>query len=166
VPLNAAGILIVVNYPAKFTITNSATKEHVDIANKVVFIADSTSPTGVSEVPLTDLAVEAFQSQIELVGSGPWLFPSSCKPTEHQRTSKKLGKRLSYAPGSPTSGCRVTQMFRQSDAKVFKKNSQMKLQMKPEALTRLNRRAGDSSRKSFGTAADSKPVLLRFFGTS
>ena len=38
----------------------------------------------------------------------------------------------------------MTQMLRQTDAKVFKKYSQMKLQMKREALTRLNRQAGDA----------------------
>jgi hypothetical protein len=32
----------------------------------------------------------------------------------------------------------VTQLLRQSDAKVFKKYSQMKLRMKREALTKLN----------------------------
>jgi hypothetical protein len=35
----------------------------------------------------------------------------------------------------------VTQMLRQCDAQVFKKYSQMKLQMKREALEKLNRRA-------------------------
>ena len=39
----------------------------------------------------------------------------------------------------------VTQMLRQTDAKVFKKYSQMKLQMKREALARLNRQAGESA---------------------
>jgi len=37
----------------------------------------------------------------------------------------------------------VTQMLRQGDAKVFKKYSQMKLQMKREALTKLNRKASE-----------------------
>ena len=37
----------------------------------------------------------------------------------------------------------VTQMLRQGDAQVFKKYSQMKLQMKREALEKLNRRAGE-----------------------
>jgi hypothetical protein len=47
----------------------------------------------------------------------------------------------------------VTQMLRQTDAKVFKKYSQMKLQMKREALTQLNRKAGDSAvQKGFDTA--------------
>ena len=37
----------------------------------------------------------------------------------------------------------VTQLLRQTDAKVFKKYSQMKLQMKREALTKLNRSANE-----------------------
>jgi hypothetical protein len=37
----------------------------------------------------------------------------------------------------------VTQMLRQGDAQVFKKYSQMKLQMKREALEKLNRRASE-----------------------
>jgi len=38
----------------------------------------------------------------------------------------------------------VTQLLRQGDAKVFKKYSQMKLQMKREALTKINRQANES----------------------
>jgi hypothetical protein len=37
----------------------------------------------------------------------------------------------------------VTQMLRQTDSKVFKKYSQMKLQMKREALTKLDRSANE-----------------------
>jgi hypothetical protein len=42
---------------------------------------DSTLPCTLGEdgrerVPLTDIAVEAFRNQIDLAGSGPWLFPS------------------------------------------------------------------------------------------
>jgi hypothetical protein len=37
----------------------------------------------------------------------------------------------------------VTQMLRQGDAQVFKKYSQMKLQMKRDALEKLDRRAGE-----------------------
>ena len=48
----------------------------------------------------------------------------------------------------------VTQLLRQSDAKVFKKYSQMKLQMKREALARLNRAANESG--SFDTAVQSR----------
>jgi len=38
----------------------------------------------------------------------------------------------------------VTQMLRQTDAKVLKKYSQMKLQMKRVALAKLNRKANQS----------------------
>jgi len=37
----------------------------------------------------------------------------------------------------------VTQLLRQGDAKVFKKYSQMKLQMKREALKKINRKANE-----------------------
>ena len=40
----------------------------------------------------------------------------------------------------------VSQLVRQTDAKVFKKYSQMKLQMKREALQKLNRMANEANR--------------------
>ena len=43
----------------------------------------------------------------------------------------------------------VTQLLRQGDAKVFKKYSQMKLQMKREALEKINRQANEA--KGFDT---------------
>ena len=137
-------------------------KQDVDLANKLVFIADSKTPTGVAEVPLTDIAVEAFRSQIEIAGPGPWLFPSSRNPTGYQTNFKKTWERALRKAGLPyfrlydlrsTHATRlsaggvadewVTQMLRQTDAKVFKKYSQMKLQMKREALARLNRKANE-----------------------
>src|SRR6266850_173580 len=45
----------------------------------------------------------------------------------------------------------VTQLLRQGDAKVFKKYSQMKLQMKREALEKMNRQANEMPLES-GTA--------------
>ena len=42
----------------------------------------------------------------------------------------------------------VTQLFRQGDAKVLKKYSQMKLQMKREALAKLNRQANGGGSNS------------------
>lgn len=138
-------------------------KEQMDIANKVVFVVDSKTPTGVSEVPLTHLAAEAFQEQLRVAGPGPWIFPSSRKPDQHQRSFKKVWQttlrragvwyfriydlRSTYATRLSAGGVAdewVTQMLRHSDAKVFKKYSQMKLQMKREALKQLNRHAGDS----------------------
>jgi hypothetical protein len=46
--------------------------------------------------------------------------------------------------GKPVPGCDRTQMLRQGDAKVFKKCSRMKLQMKRDALEKINRHAGDA----------------------
>jgi len=137
-------------------------KDQVDLVNKLVVIEDSKTPTGVAEVPLTDIAVQAFRSQIEIAGPGPWLFPSSKNPTGYQTNFRKtwekaLGKaqvayfrlydlRSTHATRLSAGGVAdewVTQMLRQTDAKVFKKYSQMKLQMKREALTQLNRRANE-----------------------
>ena len=149
-------------------------KEQVDIANKMVFISDSKTSTGIAEVPLTDLAVTAFQDQLELAGPVPWLIPSSDRPNEHQLSFKKVWRttlrragvpyfriydlRSTYATRLSAGGVAdewVTQMLRQSDAKVFKKYSQMKLQMKREALKQLNRQAGEfKDRNSFDTEDD------------
>jgi integrase len=110
---------------------------------------------------------------MKLAGPGPWLFPSPQKHTEHQvdfkkswqQTLKRAGVpyfrlydlRSTYATRLSAGGVAdewVTQMLRQTDAKVFKKYSQMKLQMKREALARLNRQAGDASGKGFDTVAN------------
>jgi len=139
-------------------------KDQVDLTNKVLFIADSKTPTGVAEVPLTDIAGEAFRNQIDLAGSGPWLFPSPKNPTGYQTDFKKTWERTLRRAGVPyfrlydlrsTHATRlsaggvadewVTQLLRQTDAKVFKKYSQMKLQMKREALTKLNRHANETA---------------------
>ena len=137
-------------------------KDQVDLANAVVWIPDSKTPTGVGEVPLTDLAVEAFRDQLLLAGPGPWLFPSGRNQRGCQASFKKIWRttleragvpyfrlydlRSTYATRLSAGGVAdewVTQLLRQSDAKVFKKYSQMKLGMKREALRRLNRQAGE-----------------------
>jgi hypothetical protein len=56
--------------------------------------------------------------------------------------------RSTYATRSSAGGVAdewVTQLLRQGDAQVFKKYSQMKLQMKREALQKLNRTANESA---------------------
>lgn len=137
-------------------------KDQVDLANNLVFISDSKTPTGVAEVPLTDIAVEAFRNQIEIAGPGPWLFPSPKISGGHQTNFKKTWERTLQKAGigyfrlydlRSTHATRlsaggvadewVTQLLRQTDAKVFKKYSQMKLQMKREALAKLNRQANE-----------------------
>jgi len=39
--------------------------------------------TGIAEVPLTSLAIEAFKSQMAIFGEGPFLFPSDRIPSGH-----------------------------------------------------------------------------------
>jgi len=144
-------------------------KEQVDLENAVVWIPDSKTPNGIAEVPLTDLALEAFREQIRISGPGTWLFPSDENPTGHQKTLKTVWHatlrrakvpyfriydlRSTYATRLSAGGVAdewVTQLLRQGDAKVFKKYSQMKLQMKREALRKLNRSANED-RPGFDT---------------
>jgi hypothetical protein len=100
-------------------------------------VADSKTPNGIVEVPLTSLAIEAFQSPMAILGEGPFLFPSNRNPSGHQTALKTVWQKTLRTDEW------VTQMHRQSDAQVFKKYSQMKLQMKREALVKLNRRANE-----------------------
>jgi hypothetical protein len=44
-------------------------------------------------LPLTVIAAEAFQSQMEVAGAGPWLFPTTKSPTGYQTTFKKTWER-------------------------------------------------------------------------
>ena len=145
-------------------------KDQVDLVNAVVWIPESKTPNRVAEVPLTDLAVKAFRSQLEISGTGPWLFPCDRNPLGYQETFKNVWKttlrragtqyfrlydlRSTYATRLSAGGVAdewVTQLLRQGDSMVFKKYSQMKLQMKREALQKLNRRANELER-SFDTA--------------
>ena len=80
-------------------------KDQVDLANKVVFIADSKTPTGVAEVPLTDIAVEAFRGPDRSGRPGPWLFPKFAQADRStRRTSRRPGQRTLAGPASLTSG--------------------------------------------------------------
>ena len=65
-------------------------KQELDLANTVVWIPDSKTPEGVAEVPLTDIAVEAFRSQLGTAGPSPWLFPSPRSPVGYQQSFKKI----------------------------------------------------------------------------
>jgi integrase len=144
----------------------SMRKDQLDLQNAVAWIPDSKTPNGIGEVPLTALAIEAFKSQIAISGEGPFLFPSDRIPGRHQTTLKTVWRktlrrakipyfriydlRSTYATRLSAGGVAdewVTQMLRQSDAQVFKKYSQMKLQMKREALEKINRRANEVAPK-------------------
>ena len=145
-------------------------KDQVDLVNAVVWIPESKTPNGVAEVPLTEIAVKAFRSQLEISGTGPWLFPCDRNPLGYQQTFKNVWKttlrragvqyfrlydlRSTYATRLSAGGVAdewVTQLLRQGDSQVFKKYSQMKLQMKREALQKLNRQANELGR-GFDTA--------------
>ena len=101
--------------------------------------------------------------RVQVLGS----FQSANNPSGHQTAFKKAWQttlrkagvpyfrlydlRSTYATRLSAGGVAdewVTQLLRQTDAKVFKKYSQMKLQMKREALARLNRQASESGLKT------------------
>jgi integrase len=140
----------------------SMRKDQVDLANAVVWIPDSKTPNGIAEVPLTPLAVEAFQDQLAMAGPGPFLFPSERNQSGHQVELKTVWTktlrrakipyfriydlRSTYATRLSAGGVAdewVTQLLRQGDSQVFKRYSQMKLQMKREALEKINRQANE-----------------------
>jgi integrase len=143
--------------------------DQVDLENLVVWIPDSKTPNGVAEVPLTNIAAGAFQSQLAISGPSPYLFPSDVRLDVYQKSFKTVWRltlrragiryfriydlRSTYATRLSAGGVAdewVTQLLRQGDAKVFKKYSQMKLQMKREALAKLNRHANEGG-AGFGT---------------
>jgi hypothetical protein len=57
---------------------------------------------------LTDIAAEAFRSQIELAGPGPWLFPSPKSPTGYQQNFKKTWERTRRGPACRISGSTIS----------------------------------------------------------
>ena len=144
-------------------------KDQIDLVNATIWIPDSKTENGIAEVPLTEVALQAVKDQIGLAGEGPFLFPSSDNQLEHQKTFKTAWRatlrragipyfrmydlRSTYATRLSAGGVAdewVTQLLRQGDSKVFKKYSQMKLQMKREALLKINRQANEVG-KSFDT---------------
>lgn len=130
----------------------------------LIAFVDTFVKTFLTCVPEPPAEIKA--QQIEIAGPGPWLFPSSKSPTGYQTNFKKTWERTLRRAGvayfriydlRSTHATRlsaggvadewVTQMLRQTDAKVFKKYSQMKLQMKREALARMNRKANEAQSK-------------------
>jgi len=60
----------------------------LDLVNAVVWIPDSKTPTGIGEVPLTEVALAAFEVQMRIAGEGPFLFPSDKNRKGHHTTFK------------------------------------------------------------------------------
>jgi hypothetical protein len=115
-------------------------------------------------------------------------FPSDENPDGHQKALKTVWHatlrrakvryfriydlRSTYATRLSAGGVAdewVIQLLRQGDAKVFKKYSQMKLQMKREALEKLNRHANEAG-PGFGTVKVNRwgfgTVLAQFWHSS
>ena len=67
-------------------------KEHLDLLNGTLSIPDSKTANGVVEVPLTDIAIEAFRRQLATSGPGPFLFPTKIR-TNIRRRSRQPGAR-------------------------------------------------------------------------
>lgn len=137
-------------------------KEQVDILNKTVWIPDSKTPNGVAEIPLTEVANQAFRNQMLLAGQGEYLFPSDLNPEGYQHSLRTVWRltlkraavpyfriydlRSTYATRLSAGGVAdewVTQLLRQGNSQVFKKYSRMKLQMQREALAKINRHANE-----------------------
>jgi integrase len=146
-------------------------KQQVDLENGVVHIPDSKTTSGVADMPMTDLAREAFRRRMEAVPDSEYVFPSWKPGSKPHLTTLKKGwaatleragvryfsiyeLRHTFATRLSAGGVAdhfVTQMLRQGDSSVFKRYSQAKLGMMREALDRLDRRANEHDR-SFGTA--------------
>ena len=140
-------------------------KDQIDLINATVWIPESKTPNGIAEVPLTEVALQAFKDQIQEAGPGDYLFPSRWTPKEPIKTFKTAWEaslrragvlyfriydlRSTFATRLSAGGVAdewVTQLLRQGDAQVFKKYSQMKLQMKREALLKINRQANEQAK--------------------
>jgi integrase len=143
----------------------------IDLPNGTVWIPDSKTASGIAEVPLTELNGGLRESDRNL---GAWPVPVSKpgNPFGYQASFKKVWAttlrkagipyfrlydlRSTYATRLSAGGVAdewVTQLLRQGDAKVFKKYPQMKLQMKREALAKLNRKPNDKMVSDTGVPA-------------
>src|SRR5438552_1068609 len=78
-------------------------KEQVDLDNGLVHIADSKTPDGIGDMPLTQDAREAFRRQIEETPGSEYLFPCSKKDAQQPYVTNL---RKVWAPGfEPGTSC-------------------------------------------------------------
>jgi integrase len=142
----------------------SMMKSQIDLENSLVSIDDSKTPSGVGDMPMTELARQAFRERMNETPGSEYLFPTpkkkSSKPyittlkTTWTSTLRRAGVpyfpiyhlRHTFATRLSAGGVSdhfVTLMLRQGDAEAFKRYSQAKLNMMREALTKLDRRANE-----------------------
>lgn len=149
-------------------------REQVDLENRIVHIPDSKTDAGVADMPMTDRAVEAFTERLnEIPLDCLWLFPTpvvgsrkpyiqSLKKTWSATLEKAGGRyfplyhlRHTFASRLSAGGVAdrfVTLLLRQSDATVFKKYSHADLQMKRDALRKLQVQERDAQTEDLGTS--------------
>jgi integrase len=111
-------------------------KDQLDLVNRTVWIPDSKTPNGVAEVPLTDIAADAFRSQLAISGPGPYLFPGDENASGHQKTFKTAWHATLRRAKVP--------YFRIYDVRSMyatRPSAGGKLQMTRKALAKLNRQA-------------------------
>ncbi len=66
-------------------------KDQLDLENRTVWIPDSKTPNGIAEVPLTDIAADAFRRQLAHLRAGPLPVPER---RESRRSSEDVQDRL------------------------------------------------------------------------
>lgn len=147
-------------------------KSQVDLENFFVNLSDSKTDNGIGDMPMTELARQAFKDQIEATLGSQYLFPTPSKRAKKpyitslrkiwEKTLRRAGVsyfplyhlRHTFATRLSAGGVAdhfVTQMLRQGDSRVFKRYSQAKLMMMREALAKLDRQANEHA-GSFSTA--------------
>ena len=76
-------------------------KTQVDWRNAVVWVPDSKTANGISEIPLTSLAEESLRNQLSISGDGEFLFPSDETPTKHLKSVKTAWRNSLRRAGIP-----------------------------------------------------------------
>jgi len=72
-------------------------KSQVDLENRLVHIPDSKTPSGEGDMPMTDLAWQAFKEQMEETANSEYLFPSlkpRAKKKPHHQLKEVLGQNV------------------------------------------------------------------------
>jgi hypothetical protein len=77
-------------------------KDNVDLANAVVWIPDSKTPNGIAEVPLTPLAVQAFQASLPFLAMVRSSFPVTLVRRGTTRTYGRLERERCLEPKQRT----------------------------------------------------------------
>ena len=89
-------------------------KDQVDLTHMTIWIPDSKTDSGISEVPLTSIAASAVRDQIALSGSSQYSFPSEKKPGTYQKSLKKVWRTTLNKAGPSVDLCNTAESRRNS----------------------------------------------------